>query len=112
MRTYGKFAHGPPIQSHGASRISSSILRQQRGIPYDLPQMLISVLKITAVTTPKGFLSRLYYDRACLPCLLHDRIDFRSGPDVMSECELRAAWAAERNFRIVGNALAGPNRQF
>jgi len=60
------------------------------------PQMVIRILKIACVTAPKGFLSRLHDNRTSILCLLHNRIDFRLGRNVMSECELRGAWMLSR----------------
>ena len=63
-------------------------------IPYDLPEMLIGILKVTRVPAPEGFLSRLYDDGASIFRLFHNRINFCLGRNVMPERECCGARAA------------------
>ena len=56
-----------------------SLSGQQLWVPHDLPQMMIRVLKIASVTTPKGFLCWLDDNRTRTLCLLHNGINFGCG---------------------------------
>jgi hypothetical protein len=61
------------------------------GVPGDLPQVAVRVLKVGRVPTPKGVMSILYDDRSCLTGFLHDRIDFLLRGHVVSKREFSRA---------------------
>ena len=81
-----------------------SLSGQQLWVPHDLPEMMIGILKIACVTTPKGFLRWLDDDRTCALCLLHNGIDLGSGRDVMANREFGWVWSSYRNSCIVSKA--------
>jgi hypothetical protein len=74
--------------------------------------MVIRVLKIAGVTTPKSIPRWFDNSGARAPCLLHDGIDFGCGRDVVTDRKFRGAWNAERNSRIVSETLARPDCEF
>lgn len=71
--------------------------------------MMIGILEIAGIATPKGFLCRLDDKGTCVPCLFHHGIDLDGGRDVMTNGEFRGIWNAYRNPCIVRKALARPN---
>jgi hypothetical protein len=74
--------------------------------------MMVRVLEIACVTTPKGFLCWLDDNGACTFCLGHNGIDFISGRNVVTDSEFGWVWNPYRNSRIQSETLARPNCEF
>src|SRR5262245_32117006 len=95
----------------GVDRAPVSLFDHPLRIPGDLPQVSVRVLEVAGVTAPEGVTRRLYDDGTRGHRLVHHRIDFGLGSDVVPDAELRRARAAGRNPRVMGNALPRPERK-
>src|SRR6266508_2963113 len=56
-------------------------------IPGDFPEVAVQILEVSGVSSPKAVVRRVSDFRSCLCCLLHHRIDFLFGFDVMADGE-------------------------
>ena len=90
----------------------ASLFGQQLWVPHDLPEMMIGVLKIASVTTPKSILRWLNDNSACDLRLLHNGIDFGDGRYVVTNREFGGVGNAYWNPCIVSQTLARPNCEF
>lgn len=73
--------------------------------------MIIGVLEIAGVASPKRILGRLDYLGTRAFRLLHDRVDFIFAAYIVSDGKLGGAVSGFRNVRIVGDVMARPNRK-
>ena len=71
----------------GPGRTTSLFSDFPGGVPRDLPQVAIRVLKVARVPSIKGIVSILYDDRSCLARLLHYLINFLFRRHVLSKRE-------------------------
>ena len=71
----------------GSGRTTSLFSDFPGGVPRDLSQVAIRVLKVARVPSIKGIVSILYNDRSCLARLLHYLIDFFFRRHVLSKRE-------------------------
>src|SRR5688572_789842 len=89
----------------------SSVWRQHPRVPRDFPQVTVRILEIPGVAAPESVGSWLHDRRAGVARLIHDRIDFVSGRDVVAKCEVGRTRAADLESRVMSEACARPDRQ-
>ena len=93
---------------YSATGCNASICWHHLRIPYDFPQVLIRIEKVSGVTSVKGLLSRLDDRCAGTARLLHHSIDFLSRGNVVSYGERRWGWSRNSETRVARNTLAHP----
>src|SRR3989442_10239668 len=94
------------------SKVSFLILNFHLRIPRKLPQVTIGVLKVAGVTAPERVLCGLGDSRACLFCLLHDRINFLFTVHIMADGKFGGTFRTFRNLCIIRNVVSRPNCEF
>lgn len=73
--------------------------------------MLIRVLEVAGVSTPESIASGLRDDGARFLRLIHHRVDFGFGSDVVPDAELGRAPAPHRHSDVVREARPRPERE-
>lgn len=77
------------VGARSAADCAVLIVGRQIRIPYDLPEMLVWVLKVARITSPERIVRWLYYRCSGPLCLLHHSVDFRLGRYVVAKSEFR-----------------------
>src|SRR5919107_2098576 len=95
----------PAAETSAGEHCYASFVKFQIRVPEYLPKVLVRILKITRVATPKGIVSILYDHRSCRSSLLHNCIDFLFGRHVMSKREFCRTRRSHRGAGILGDAL-------
>src|SRR3990172_4268128 len=75
-----------------AANCYASFCQSPLWIPNDLPQMLIRVLEVACIASPKCILGRLHDDCTCALGLRHDRINFGLGRNLMPHGKFGGTW--------------------
>src|SRR2546425_818954 len=94
------------------SKVSFLLLNFHLRIPHNLPQVTIGVLKVASVTAPERVLCGLGDSRACLSCLLHDRVNFLFTVHIMANGKFSGTFRTFRNLCVIRNVVSRPNGQF
>jgi hypothetical protein len=74
--------------------------------------MAIRILKVSCVATPESVPGRSHNGSAGILCLLHHRIDFSFGSNIVCKCELRGSRVALWDASVLRDARSRPDGEF